>query len=71
MSSVQNLRGLSRRDFALMGLEGIAYIKPVVGEDGTVYEVHAADGTPIAAFGSRDVAVAAVIQNGLEPVSAH
>lgn len=71
MSSVPNLRSLSRRDFAIMGVQDIAYIKPVDGDGGTVYEVHAADGTPVAVFSNRDVAVAAVIQNGLEPVSAH
>lgn len=71
MSSVQNLRTLSRRDFAIMGVQDIAYIKPIDADDGTAYEVHAADGTPIAVFTNREVAIAAVIQNGLEPVSAH
>lgn len=72
MSSLQNIRGLSRRDFAVMGIEDLAYVKPIpASEEGTAYAVHAADGTQIAVFNDREIAFAAVIQNGMEPVSAH
>ena len=71
MNSVQNLRTLSRRDFAIMGVQDIAYIKPVDADNGTAYEVHAADGTPIAWYEVREVAFASVRQHDLEPVSVH
>ncbi len=63
------------QDFLALGLRDFAYIKPLaVGEGETsklIYEIHTADGTAVGAAESRELAFAAVRQNGLEPVSAH
>jgi len=77
-----NVNGLTARanlpeqDFLALGLRDIAYVKAVAlsegGEKGkTVYAIHTADGAAVGAAESRDIAFAAVRQNGLEPVSIH
>jgi hypothetical protein len=63
------------QDFLALGLRDFAYIKPLAvgeGEDvRMIFEIHTADGTAVGAVESRELAFAAVRQNGLEPVSAH
>ncbi len=71
MNRLQGLKGMSARDFAMLGLEDVAYVKSVVIDGGTAYAIHAADGTQIAIMANRDVAFAAVRQNDLGPVSVH
>ena len=63
---------LSDAQFAAMGVNRVAYVKPVPGADGeTVYEVHAAEGSIIAEICDRDTAFAAIRQNDMEPLSVH
>ncbi len=62
---------LSDRDMAALGLQEVAYVKPVVTKGGVAYAVHAADGTEIAVMPDRDVAFATIRQNDLRPVSVH
>ncbi len=67
----QGLLPMSTRDFAEWGVQQVAYIKPVEGEDGTAFAVFAANGQQLGLMETRDVAQAALIQNDLEPVSVH
>jgi hypothetical protein len=62
---------LSSQAFAALGLQDLAYIKPVERDGKPMIAVHAADGTELAVAETRDVAMAVVRQNDLEPVSAH
>jgi hypothetical protein len=62
---------LSSQAFAALGLQDLAYIRPVEREGKKMIAVHAADGTELAVAESRDIAVAFVRQNDLEPLSAH
>lgn len=71
MFSVEELRHLSAKSLAMLGAEDIAYVKRVDVDGRPIFNVHAADGTRIAAFDSRELAFAAVRQNDLEPVSVH
>lgn len=72
MSEIQDIRTMTTREFAVMGLDDVAYVKPVLDGDGkAAYAVHEADGTKVAVFDDRDIAFAAVIQGDLEPVDAH
>ena len=71
MYTLQDLRAISTQDLAALGLQDVAYVKPVVVEGKAAYAVHAADGTPIAVLSNRDVAFIAVRQHELEPVSVH
>jgi hypothetical protein len=62
---------LSTQAFAALGLQDVAYLKPIEREGKTMVAVHAADGTELALAESHDVAEAFVRQNDLEPLSAH
>lgn len=63
---------ISAAEFATLGLEHIAYVKPVVLDDGrAAYAIHAADGQEFTTVEDRDIAFATVLQNDLEPVSVH
>ena len=62
---------ISDQDLMILGLQEVAYVKPVVVDGQTAYAVHAADGREVAIMASREVALAAVRQNDLEPLSVH
>ncbi|HEX2114391.1 MAG TPA: DUF1150 family protein [Alphaproteobacteria bacterium] len=62
---------LSSQAFAALGLQNVAYLKPVQREGKAVIAVHAADGTELALAETRELAAAFVRQNDLEPLSAH
>ncbi len=65
----EKLRELSPQDFAMIGVQQLAYIKPTVVNGVTGYSIHAADGTQIGMAPSWDIAFAAVKQHELEPVA--
>jgi hypothetical protein len=62
---------MSSQAFAALGMQDVAYMKPVQRDGRTVILVHAADGTEMGVMESRDIAIAALRQNGIEPLSAH
>ena len=62
---------LSSRNFANLGLEEIAYVKPTVENTKQSYAIHAADGTRLAVVEDRLVAVAMIRRHDLEPISLH
>jgi len=69
-------RAIPPADFAALGVQQIAYVKPVPNEgdaegQARSYAIHAADGTPLTVLQSREAAMAAVIQNDMEPLSVH
>ncbi len=69
MNIAEKLRQITPQDFATMGVQQVAYIRPTLVNGVIAFAIHAADGTQIGMAPNRDVAVAAVIQNELEPVS--
>jgi len=71
METMQRLRRLSGRDLAMLGVHAVAYIKPVTVDGELVFAVHSADGREMAIIADREVAMATVRQNDLEPVSVH
>jgi len=69
---------LSAQDFALWGSDHMAYVKQVELRDKSgqrtghiAYGIHAADGRPVGMAETRDLAMAAVVREGLEPASVH
>ena len=68
---IARLKSISPKEFALWGIQDIAYIRPVTVEGERAFAVHAADGTPVAMMKSLELAQAAVRQNDLEPLSVH
>jgi hypothetical protein len=71
MQTTEELRHITATDLAMLGMQDIAYVKPVVVDGTAGYAIHAADGTQMALTGDRDIAFAVVRQNELEPVSVH
>jgi len=58
-----DIRHLSSDQLARLGVQQIAYVKAIMMNGMVAYAIHAADGTPMAVAGDRDVAIAAVHQH--------
>jgi hypothetical protein len=68
---VADIRHISAEQLAALGVTHIAYLKPVTLNGVEGIAIHAADGTPMAVAGNRDIATAVVIQNEMLPLSVH
>jgi len=66
-----DVRHMTEQQLAALGVSHIAYIKPVVVNGAQGFAIHAADGTPMAVAGDREIAVAAVLQHEMHPLSVH
>jgi hypothetical protein len=66
-----DIRHLTEEQLAQLGLSQIAYVRQVVVDGTTGFAIHAADGTPMALAGDRDVAVAAILQHEMLPAWVH
>jgi hypothetical protein len=66
-----DLRRLSPLDWARYGAERIAYVRAVVVNGQPAIAIHAADGTPIGAAPSIDLATAAIMQHGMGAALVH
>jgi len=66
-----DVRHLSEQQLAALGVSHIAYVKPVMVDGVQGFAIHAADGTPMAVAGNREVAVAAVMQHEMLALSVH
>lgn len=65
------LKQLSAQDFLDVGLDQVAYIRPIInsGDNEGYFSVHAADGSQLSVMDSYDTALAAVRMNDLYPVT--
>ena len=63
VAGIVDIRHISTEQLAQLGLQQIAYVKPVVVNGAAAFAIHAADGTPMAIAGDRDVAIAAIQQH--------
>ena len=70
-SGVFDIRHLSVEQLAKLGVEKLAYVKPIVIEGTPGFAIHAADGTPMALVSDRDMAIAAIIQHEMVPALVH
>jgi len=66
-----DVRHMTEQQLAVLGVSHIAYIKPVLVNGAQGFAIHAADGTPMAVAGDREVAVAAILQHEMHPLSVH
>jgi len=71
MSAPETLESLSAAKFAELGLLDRAYVKRVVRRGTAHYAVHAADGTYMWRFPTRELAFATVHLHDVQPVSVH
>ena len=62
---------MSTQELAVLGVQDVAYIRPVEHEGEPAFGIFAADGTQMALAASRDLAVAVIRQNEMEPASVH
>ncbi len=58
-------------EFAALGLENLAYVKPKQADGRQMYAIHTADGSEVAVVAGRELAFATITQNELEPLSVH
>ena len=66
-----SLKQLSIADWARFGAEEIAYIRPVLVNGVRAIAIHAADGTPIGAAPSAELAIAAIHQHEMAAALVH
>ncbi len=69
--NAQLLRGISPQDFLRLGVQQIAYIRPVIVNQAPAWSLHAADGTALAVEGTQGKAEFLARQNDLEPMLLH
>lgn len=71
------LKGLSSRDFLQIGMNEIAYVRPMSvlaskeGDEKQAFGVYAADGTQLSILDTMDMAMATLRHNDLIPVTLH
>jgi len=70
-ASVDRVPAMSSVDFAALGLNQVAYIRPLRAEFGVVYAVAGADGSPLGIAPDIDSAILAVRRQDLDAVLAH
>jgi hypothetical protein len=66
-----DIRHISIEQLARLGVSQIAYVKPIVMNGAQAFAIHAADGTPMAIAGNRDIAIAAVHQQEMLATLVH
>ena len=66
-----DLHYISRAQLANLGMDEIAFVKPVATDGGTTFSIHAADGTPMAIATDALLAAASIIQHDMVPSLVH
>jgi hypothetical protein len=69
--TIFDIHNISAAELASLGMEEIAFVKPVMTEKGPAYAIHAADGTPMAIASDSNLAQAAIIQHDMVPNLVH
>jgi hypothetical protein len=71
VNTLHHARTISAQDFAILGLQDLAYVRAVTLEGTPGYGIFAADGTQLAFAPTRALADAAIREHDLFPVSVH
>jgi hypothetical protein len=69
--TVLGIHHISAAQLGSLGMDEIAFVKPVMTEGGQAYSIHAADGTPMAIASNALLAAAAIVQNDMTPSLVH
>jgi hypothetical protein len=69
--TVFDIHHISVAELASLGMEEIAFVKPVMTDKGLAFAIHAADGTPMAIASDSMLAQAAIIQHDMQPSLVH
>ena len=70
-TSSQTRVEITPQALSTLGLNQVAFIKPVLDDGAEHFVVHAADGNAVRVFPSREMAELAIRQSDLQPVSLH
>lgn len=70
-TDTQPLAEITPQALSTLGLNEVAFIKPVHEEGEQHFVVHAADGNAVRLFPTREMAELAIRQSDLQPVSLH
>ena len=68
---IMDIRHISAAQLAQLGMQQVAYVKQVEVNGDQGFAIHAADGTPMAVAGDREVAIAAILQHEMVPAQVH
>ena len=68
---IMDIRHISAAQLAQLGMQQVAYVKQVVVDGNQGFAIHAADGTPMAVAGDREVAIAAILEHEMVPAQVH
>lgn len=71
MDRNERFKGMSARDFAALGVDVVAFVRPVVVDEQTGFALCAADGRPIAIAPNHETAIETAIENELVLVPLH
>lgn len=66
-----DVRRMSAKDFAALGLFDIAFVKPVTSGGEANFEIHTADGQLVADAPSWDAAVSLIQENEMQAARIH
>ncbi|HEY0205219.1 MAG TPA: DUF1150 family protein [Acetobacteraceae bacterium] len=66
-----DIRKLSQTQLLQLGMEQLAYVKPVWMDGTTAFAIFAADGSPMAVAADCDLAVAAIMEHEMVPALVH
>lgn len=62
---------MTPNDLMVLGIQDVAYIKPVIIDGEDAFAIYSADGQELGYADGRDLAFATVRHNDMEPVSVH
>jgi hypothetical protein len=68
---IVSVTALTPEMFGALGMGHIAYVRPILVDGTAAFAIHAADGTQMAVAPEQAVAVAAIRQHEMEPLSLH
>ena len=68
---ILDVRNLSQAELGRLGLEQVAYVKPVIVNGAHAFAIHAADGTPMAVAQDRGIAIAAIVEHEMVAAQVH
>jgi hypothetical protein len=71
MTTTERLRQMSPSDFAGLGVQGVAYVRPTVVDGAQAVAIFAADGMQIGTVPTLEHAFATLRENGLDLVIVH
>ena len=71
VAEVVDIHHLTTEQLMQLGLSQIAYVKPIMMNGARAFAIHAADGSPMAVAGDRDLALAAIMQHEMAAALVH